>query len=166
MSSIVEWFGLNNEQGIAATAQADEILVTAGAGSGKTRTLVARYVWLLDSGLSMRQIAAITFTEKAAREMRNRVRSAISDLALASEDPEERQRWIALEAGIDAARIGTIHSLCAEILRAHPAEAGVDPLFDVIEEGQAAAARARAIEGRAGGIPSSRLLRPPSVPRS
>jgi ATP-dependent exoDNAse (exonuclease V) beta subunit len=146
LTSIVDWFGLNDEQEVAATAEADEILVTAGAGSGKTRTLVARYVWLLESGLSMRQIAAITFTEKAAREMRNRVRSALSNLAHASEDPDERQRWTALEAGIDAARIGTIHSLCAEILRAHPAEAGVDPLFEVMEEGRAAAARARAVE--------------------
>jgi ATP-dependent helicase/nuclease subunit A len=99
--------------------------------------LVARYLSLVAEGLPLRSIVAITFTRKAAREMRNRVRDEIRrslvgpDLADA-----ERPRWQSLYAELDAARIGTIHSLCTEILRAHPAEAGVDPRFEVLDEGQ------------------------------
>ena len=58
----------------------------------------------------------------------------------------ERDRWQGLYADLDAARIGTIHSLCAEILRAHPAEARVDPRFAVLEEGQINILRRRAID--------------------
>jgi ATP-dependent helicase/nuclease subunit A len=112
-----------------------DVIVTAGAGTGKTRTLVARYVRLLEEGKSPRRVVAITFTEKAAREMRNRVRKAVSDRAESAGNASEKRHWADLEAGMDAARIGTIHSLCSEILRAHPAEAGIDPRFDVIEEG-------------------------------
>ena len=123
-----------------------DVIVTAGAGTGKTRTLVARYVRLLEDGKSPRRVVAITFTEKAAREMRNRVRKAVSDRAGSAGNTSEKRHWADLEAGMDAARIGTIHSLCSEILRAHPAEAGIDPRFDVIEEGTAAALKARAVE--------------------
>ncbi len=123
-----------------------DVIVTAGAGTGKTRTLVARYVRLLEEGKSPRRVVAITFTEKAAREMRNRVRKAVSDRAESAGNASEKRRWADIEAGMDAARIGTIHSLCSEILRAHPAEAGIDPRFDVIEEGTAAALKAQAVE--------------------
>ena len=137
---------LTGEQRKAVECLDMDVIVTAGAGTGKTRTLVARYVRLLEEGKSPRRVVAITFTEKAAREMRNRVRKAVSERADSAGDDDERRLWADLEAGMDAARIGTIHSLCSEILRAHPAEAGIDPLFDVIEEGVAAALRARAVE--------------------
>ena len=120
-------------------------MVTAGAGSGKTRTLVARYISLLAEGLSPRRVVAITFTEKAAREMRSRVRASLVDQISLAKVDGERQRWNQLEAQMDSARIGTIHSLCAEILRAHPAEASVDPRFDVLDEGLAATLRAQAV---------------------
>lgn len=130
----------------AVTCEGKDVLVTAGAGSGKTRTLVARYLWLLEQGFSPRQVLAITFTEKAAREMRNRVRQAVADQATKASSTEERKRWAELEAQMDAARIGTIHSLCAEILRAHPAEAEVDPEFEVLDEGLAAALKVQAVD--------------------
>ncbi|MCJ7677303.1 MAG: UvrD-helicase domain-containing protein, partial [Anaerolineales bacterium] len=123
-----------------------DIIVTAGAGSGKTRTLVERYLSHLEEGWGPRELLAITFTEKAAREMRNRIRQKVTERAGASSTPEERERWIELQSGMDAARIGTIHGLCAEILRAHPAEAAVDPGFEVADEGWSAALKTQAVE--------------------
>lgn len=137
-------FELTDDQLQAATEVKRNVLMTAGAGTGKTRTLVARYVHLLSLGLTERQIAAITFTEKAAREMRNRIRVAVNDLA-ASSKGEERSRWLEIESRMDAARIGTIHSLAAEILRSHPAEAQLDPGFAVIDEGLGLTFKARAV---------------------
>ena len=117
--SLAELLGLTAKQAQAAAERRRNTAVTAGAGSGKTRTLVARYLSLLGEGRTPRQVIAITFTEKAAREMRSRARQYLRRLALESPDPAERQRWNELEAQMDSARIGTIHSLCAEILRAH-----------------------------------------------
>jgi ATP-dependent helicase/nuclease subunit A len=138
---VVSSFGLTPNQCHAALERERDIVVTAGAGSGKTRTLVARYASLLADGHSPRRVVAITFTEKAAREMRARVRQALTTLVQQAESDHERQRWIAFSAEMDSARIGTIHSLCTEILRAHPAEAGIDPKFDVLDEGLAAVLR-------------------------
>ncbi len=61
-------------------------------------------------------------------------------------DVDERQRWADLSAQMDAARIGTIHSLCTEILRAHPAEAGIDPRFEVLDEGVGKVYQSQAVE--------------------
>lgn len=137
-------FELTPDQYRAATELERDVLLSAGAGTGKTRTLVARYVHLLAQGLDERQIVAITFTEKAAREMRNRIRQAVSDLAAAPER-DSRLPWLEIEARMDSARIGTIHSLCAEILRTHPAEARIDPGFVVVEEGLGLTFKARSV---------------------
>lgn len=139
----------SDEQRPAIVDRGRDIVVTAGAGAGKTLTLVARYLTLLsgDPPLPLRSIVAITFTKKAAREMRNRVRRAMHDYLGTPGLPEdERQRWQDLYTALDAARIGTIHSLCTEILRHHPAEAGVDPRFEVLEETQAALLQAQAVD--------------------
>jgi ATP-dependent helicase/nuclease subunit A len=130
--SLLSQYHFKGRQEQAATDPNPRIAVTAGAGSGKTLTLAARYLHLLEQGYPLRSILAITFTEKAAREMRSRIRDSLS--------------LAAIEVAFDSARIGTIHSLCAEILRAHPAEAGLDPAFDVLEEGLAAALQAEAID--------------------
>jgi ATP-dependent helicase/nuclease subunit A len=129
---------LSREQEPAVTLRGRDVVVTAGAGAGKTRTLVGRYLSLLDEGVSPRRIAAITFTRKAARETRNRVREQIGDYrqSLAPGSPEAR-RWEQVQTSLDAARIGTIHELCAQILRTHPAEAAIDPRFQMLEEGSA-----------------------------
>ncbi len=137
-------FDLTLDQHQAATELERDVLLTAGAGTGKTRTLVARYVHLLARGLNERQIVAVTFTEKAAREMRNRIRGSVSDLAVAAEG-EERLRWLEIESRMDAARIGTMHSLCAEVLRSHPAEARIDPGFVVVDEGLGLTFKAQAV---------------------
>ena len=136
------------EQEPAVRERGRDVVVTAGAGTGKTRTLVARYLSLVAEGLPLRSIVAITFTRKAAREMRNRVRD---EIRVYLERPDlseaERRRWQSLYAELDAARIGTIHSLCSEILRAHPAEAGVDPRFEVLDEGQGNILLRRVVDG-------------------
>ncbi|MFH1928026.1 MAG: UvrD-helicase domain-containing protein [Chloroflexota bacterium] len=132
----------------AITSRGVNVAVTAGAGTGKTTTLVARYLSLLeDEDLPPRSIVAITFTVKAAREMRNRIRREISRYLSTNDlDNDERNRWERRHNQLDAARIGTIHSLCAEILRSHPAEAEIDPDFEVLDEGIASVLCSQAVE--------------------
>ncbi len=148
---IVARVGPSAEQQPAVDARGCDVVVTAGAGTGKTRTLVARALSLLADGLPLRAIVAVTFTRKAAREMGNRLRR---ELAAFLEDPDlapgERARWQQAFDQLDAARIGTIHQLCAELLRTHPAEAGVDPRFSVLDEGVAAVRRAEAVTAAMG----------------
>ena len=149
--SLLSQFHFKGRQEQAVTDPNPAIAVTAGAGSGKTLSLVGRYLHLLEQGYPLRSILAITFTEKAAREMRSRIRSALSPHPSPLPGEEENSLPLSderpgMRAEIDFARIGTIHSLCAEILRAHPAEAGLDPAFGVLEEGLAAALQAEAID--------------------
>lgn len=143
---VLKLFTLNEKQREAATERGRDVVVTAGAGSGKTSTLVARYACLLAQGRKPRRIAAITFSIKAAQEMRSRVRSTLMKLQEQAGEETEQLYWLELSTQIDSARIGTIHSLCAEILRNHPAEAGVDPRFDLIDEGLAEAIRVQVVE--------------------
>jgi ATP-dependent helicase/nuclease subunit A len=133
------------QQGPIARRGSD-IVVSAGAGTGKTRTLVARFLSLLAEGLPLRSITAITFTIKASREMRNRLRQEVRKyLERENLPPEELSRWQNIYSSLDAARVSTIHSLCAEILRTHPAEMGLDPRFEMLDEGQAAVLRASTV---------------------
>lgn len=126
------------EQRPAVLSRGSDVVVTAGAGAGKTRALVGRYLSLLVDGYPLRSIVAITFTRKAAREMRSRIRQAVRAYqAHNGLDADERRRWQEIYLALDSARIDTIHSLCAEILRMHPAEASIDPAFAVLDEGQA-----------------------------
>jgi ATP-dependent helicase/nuclease subunit A len=122
-----------------------DLAVIAGAGSGKTFVLVSRFIALLDADpdLPLNAIAAITFTEKAAAEMRERVRSAIADRAAV---PDADPRWLARLNALDSLRIGTIHSLCSALLRASAAEAQIDPAFGVLDEIAAALLARRAID--------------------
>jgi superfamily I DNA/RNA helicase len=96
-----------------------DVVLVAGAGAGKTRTLVARILHLLATGAPVRGIVAVTFTLKAAREMRNRLRHEITRYLAGSRDwtMASARRWQEIYADLDAARIGTIHGLCSELLR-------------------------------------------------
>lgn len=137
MHPIVEALNLSPQQLDAISGLSGDALITAGAGTGKTRTLTARFLQLLAGGVPLRRIVAITFTRKAAREMRNRIRQQIWDyLGRTDLDEQERQRWHRIVIAMDAARISTIHSLCREILQTHPAEAKVDPHFQTLDEGK------------------------------
>jgi ATP-dependent helicase/nuclease subunit A len=141
----VDWLDLKGTQREAALVDGEDVLLRAGAGTGKTRTLVGRYLTLLERGANPQSIAAITFTEKAAREMRNRIRQAI-EMQASRAGPAEADRLRQLAGSMDGARIGTIHSLCAEILRTHPAQAALDPEFEVMDEGEAAILQREVIE--------------------
>jgi ATP-dependent helicase/nuclease subunit A len=116
------------------------LIVIAGAGSGKTRVLVERYLHLLDTHPEwpLNALVAITFTRKAAQEMRDRVRQTLEERLRHAQAGEEVRIWSSRLASMDSARIDTIHGLCATILRANAAEAGLDPRFDVLDEIDAA----------------------------
>ena len=123
------------------------IAVTASAGAGKTATLVERYIELLRQHpeIGVRQVLAITFTQKAAAEMRERIARRLTD-ALDEELPgPERQRLRQIREDLPAARISTIHAFCAALLREYPIEADVDPAFAVLEGMDAAQLRHQAV---------------------
>ena len=122
------------------------IAVTASAGSGKTATLVERYLELLRAHptIGPRNILAITFTQKAAAEMRERLRQRL-DQALTQAPPSTANRLEALVDELPAARISTIHAFCAAVLREFPLEAGVDPAFAVLEQVEATRLRREAV---------------------
>ena len=117
---------LTSEQRTIIEADASDLAVSAGAGSGKTRVLVERYLRLLRD-CSIPQIAAVTFTEAAAAEMRERVRREVMS------DPSLEQH----RALLDEAAIGTVHSLGLRLLREHPVEAGLDPAAAVLPDDEA-----------------------------
>ena len=99
---VVNSFGLTKDQRTSALERGKNIVVTGGAGRGKTRTLVARYASLLADGLSPRQVVAITFTEKAAREMRSRLRGALLDLVSKADSIDEHAYWTSLNNQMDS----------------------------------------------------------------
>ena len=123
------------------------IVVTASAGSDKTATLVERYIALLMSNPEIRvpQILAITFTQKAASEMRQRIGTRLQELRAAAPTKEARLRLQSLCDDLIGARISTIHAFCASLLRQHPIEAQVDPHFAVLEEVDAGILRTGAV---------------------
>ena len=110
-------------------------LVEAGAGTGKTRVLVERYVACLRDGAPVSSVVAITFTEKAAGELRQRIREQLEELvAAAPAGDEARARFEHALGGLDDAPISTIHSFAARLLRERPVEAGVDPAFVQLDQ--------------------------------
>jgi ATP-dependent helicase/nuclease subunit A len=113
------------------------LIVEAAAGTGKTSELVRRVLALLVSGkTTLPRLVAVTFTEKAAGEMKLRLRSEI-ERARASAASVERARLDRALEELEQAHIGTIHGFCADLLRQRPVEARVDPLFEVLAEDSA-----------------------------
>jgi len=144
---ILKQMGPSPEQFDPIVSRGQDIVVTAGAGTGKTRTLVARYLSLLAEGVPLRSIVAITFTKKAAREMRNRIREEVRRFLESSDFNLDYQiYWRGIYEELDAARISTIHSLAADILHHHPAEMALDPAFELLEDGEMARLKTQSIE--------------------
>ena len=111
------------------------LVVEAAAGTGKTTALVERILSLLRSGkATLRTLVAVTFTEKAAGEMKLRLRTEIEKSRTKATDPLEQTRLNDALRQLEAAHIGTIHAFCADMLRERPVEAKVDPLFEVASE--------------------------------
>jgi ATP-dependent helicase/nuclease subunit A len=110
-------------------------LVEAGAGSGKTQSLVDRMIALLASGkATIQSLAAVTFTRKAAAELRGRFQVGLERALAAERDPNRRRRLDDALRRLEQGFVGTIHSFCARLLRERPVEAGVDPEFEEMEE--------------------------------
>src|SRR6185436_1195538 len=112
------------------------LVVEAAAGTGKTTELVARVLSLVRTGKGkLSELVAVTFTEKAAGEMKLRLRTEIERARHDERTTlEERARLDDALAHLEAAHIGTIHGFCADLLRERPVEARVDPLFEVAAE--------------------------------
>jgi ATP-dependent exoDNAse (exonuclease V) beta subunit len=109
------------------------LFVEAGAGSGKTSALVTRIVELVTTaGIELRSIAAITFTEKAAAELRDRVREALEKHS--RDDPEDAEVCRRALGDLDGAAISTLHAFGQRLLREHPIEAGLPPRVEVLDE--------------------------------
>jgi ATP-dependent exoDNAse (exonuclease V) beta subunit len=124
------------------------LIVEAAAGTGKTTELVARMIAMLSEGRArLSSIVAVTFTEKAAGEMKLRIRTALDRALSVSIGELERARLIEAAAELEAARIGTVHGLCADLLRAYPIEAEVDPSFEVVDAGRARRLLERVFDG-------------------
>jgi ATP-dependent helicase/nuclease subunit A len=126
---------LNTEQQAAVDARGT-VFVSAGAGTGKTRVLVERFARAVcDEGVDVESILVITYTEKAAGELRTRIRAGLV----------ERGRPD-LARALDGAWISTIHGFCHRLLRSHPFAAGVDPRFRVLDESQGRVLRGEAFK--------------------
>ena len=124
---------LNPEQQQAVDARG-LVFVSAGAGTGKTKVLVERFARAVcDEGIDVESILVITYTEKAAGELRSRIRTGLI----------ERSRPD-LARELDGAWISTIHGFCHRLLRSHPFAAGVDPRFRVLDESQGRVLRSEA----------------------
>lgn len=116
-----------------------DVFLEAGAGTGKTRVLVERYCEAVDTdGVEPERILAFTFTEKAAAEMRRRVRVELGARATASQDPAQKARLQEAARAGEAAPITTIHGFCRRLLASHPVAAGLDPRFRVLDADEAA----------------------------
>ncbi|MBN8661367.1 MAG: UvrD-helicase domain-containing protein [Candidatus Obscuribacter phosphatis] len=142
---------LTQEQELAVKSVGQNVLVAAGAGSGKTHVLVERYVEILrnnpETGLS--NIIAVTFTRKAAAEMRSRLKSKFLQLSLDAGEKAQGldRRWHEAMLEVDGAKIGTIHSLCESILKLFSADCGIDPQFSMLDELTTKELLSQAIEG-------------------
>jgi ATP-dependent exoDNAse (exonuclease V) beta subunit len=111
------------------------LFVEAGAGSGKTTALVQRVIALVCTGTAeLREIAAITFTEKAGTELRDRVRRALQETATENTDVDIAARCRTALDQLDGAAIGTLHSFAQRMLSENPIEAGLPPRIEVLDE--------------------------------
>src|SRR5258708_1190148 len=120
------------------TSLDESLLVEASAGTGKTTELIARIVSVLGSGATtIDHIVAVTFTNKAAGELKLRVRQELDSARDTAGTEAERKNIEEALEHLEEASIGTIHSFCAQILRERPVEAVVDPAFEELSEQQA-----------------------------
>jgi ATP-dependent exoDNAse (exonuclease V) beta subunit len=123
-----------NDQQAAAIAARGQVFVSAGAGTGKTTVLVERFVRAVcDEGIDIESLLVITYTERAAGELRGRIRARLNELGRHD-----------LARSLDGAWISTIHGFCLRLLKSHPFEAGLDPRFRILDESQGRVVRGEA----------------------
>ncbi len=135
------------QRGLAVSDDA-HLLINAGPGSGKTRVLVAHYLHLLmtRTDWDVDAVVTITFTEKAASEMKERISKVLQRIAREGQEENWRKRAQQLLDRLPEAPIGTIHSFCARLLRQFAIEADIDPSFQVLDDLQASILRRQVCE--------------------
>src|SRR6476660_6610394 len=134
------------QQDAAVDSRDRDIFLSAGAGTGKTSVLVDRFcAAALDPEGGVERILAFTFTERAADQLRRRIRDELSARIREAEGDRLEALREALE-GTDRAWISTIHGFCRRVLASHPAAAGIDPRFRVVDEAEAERLAARAFD--------------------
>ena len=125
-----------NDQQAAAISARGQVFVSAGAGTGKTTVLVERFAEAVcERGLDVESMLVITYTERAAGELRGRVRARLREAGRHD-----------LARSLDGAWISTIHGFCLRLLKAHPFAAGLDPRFRVLDDNQGRVIRGEAFE--------------------
>lgn len=125
---------LTNQQKLASALD-NHILVTANAGSGKTRVLAGRFVdALINENVKVNDLAAITFTDKAASELYAKIRTELTSLYAATKDIPLKNRINNLIKDLINSNISTIHSFCSGILKEYAVEAGIDPGFTLVDK--------------------------------
>ncbi len=125
-----------NEQQVAAIAARGQVFVSAGAGTGKTTVLVERFVeGVCERGIDVESMLVITYTERAAGELRGRIRARLHELGRHE-----------LARSLDGAWISTIHGFCLRLLKSHPFAAGLDPRFRILDDSQGRVIRGEAFE--------------------
>ena len=142
--------GWTDEQREAIVTTGQDLCVTAAAGSGKTTVLIERVLHLVrECNVPLDRIVAITFTEKAAAEMKDRLRNECRNHE-ASASPEELAWWRKLAREVETARISTIHAFCAGLLRQHALacrfDSPLDPDFGVVDEAESHLLRAEVVD--------------------
>ncbi|HWF85051.1 MAG TPA: UvrD-helicase domain-containing protein [Vicinamibacterales bacterium] len=116
----------------------DTMIVEAAAGTGKTTELVWRILNVLARGrAAIEQIVAVTFTEKAAGELKLRIRKELESLRQSTNDAAAQHHLTDAIQRLEEAHVSTIHGFCADLLRERPVEAGIDPLFEVLTQPRA-----------------------------
>jgi ATP-dependent exoDNAse (exonuclease V) beta subunit len=127
---------MSDQRDLIRTMLDDTLIVEAAAGTGKTTQLVARIVLLIATGrATITEIVAVTFSEKAAGELKLRLREELEKARVAaSSGSAEAARLDAAVLEFEEAHVSTIHGFCAELLRERPVEARIDPSFEVLTE--------------------------------
>jgi ATP-dependent helicase/nuclease subunit A len=134
------------QQSAAVESRERDVFLRAGAGTGKTTVLVERFcAAALDPEVGASRILAFTFTERAADQLRRRIREELSARAREAEGERLEALDAALE-GVERAWISTIHGFCRRLLASHPAAAGIDPRFRVVDEAEAERLASRAFD--------------------
>ncbi|WP_201508002.1 ATP-dependent helicase [Psychrobacter proteolyticus] len=127
---------LNPDQLMAATTIDGKVLVIAGAGSGKTKTLTYRTSYLLENGVSPKEILLLTFTRKAANEIKDRAKSllasSLSNQELSDELAEDK---LPTDKALNSITSGTFHSFCNMLLRQYSGLLGINPRFTILDTG-------------------------------
>jgi len=144
---------LTDQQRAALESRERSVSLSAGAGCGKTFVLTERFLSHVDprqfdAVADLQELVAITFTDAAAREMRERIRNRCFERLRNAPNPAEAAAWQRIMRTIDSARISTIHSFCTTLLRNHYVEAELDPQFRVLDAPDAELLRLQAVDRR------------------